>query len=200
MAKTIRCKYCGTEMPNSSSKCPSCGKKVTHPVVAVLCALIIIIAVFSIIGVIQAPEESFNTTNSTSFEKETTQKQDIKDEEEHSILVDDSVITAEFLGFDSHPELGMFTVNLRVTNKTNQKIWVYLEEASVNDEMMNLVMTGTPLYILPEKKGSNSFIFSFQQISLNSFEEVNSVSFKIGVKNEETFADIETTPEVTITK
>ena len=73
-------------------------------------------------------------------------------------------------------------------------------QCGVNDEMMSLVMSGAPLNILPEKKGTNSFIFPYQQISIDKFDAVETVSFKIAVKNEESLADIETTAEVTITK
>ena len=123
----------------------------------------------------------------------------VKQEQVTSIL-DDEYITAEFLGFEDFPDLGFFSVTLRVTNKTDQKIWVYLDEASVNDEMMSLITSGTPLYILPEKKGTNAFAFNFKQISIDSFDEVEKVSFKIGVKNEETLADIDLSSEITITK
>ncbi len=198
MAKTITCKYCGESIPKSAKICPCCKKKVKHPVAALLCLLIIAVTMFFIVSIIQnTPTESSGiTTGMTdqSIENNETQKS------EKTVIVNDGTITAEFLGFDNYPELGMFTVNLSVVNKTDQKIWVYLDEASVNDEMMQLVTTGAPLNILPEKNGTNSFIFNFKQISISSFDEVNSVSFKICVKNEETLESIETTSEITLNK
>lgn len=116
------------------------------------------------------------------------------------IIVDSDTITAEFLGFDDNPGLGMFTVNLRVTNKTEQPIWVYMDKASVNDEMMQMVMTGVPLYIDPGKIGSNSFIFYYKQTSIEKFEDVKEVSIILKVDNKDTMNEIWTSPEVTLTK
>ena len=199
MAKMRKCKYCGMEMPNSAKRCPSCNKKVKRPVVTALCTLIILLALFLIIVIVSSPSDSESITssspNSTSAAESSEQS---KESATEMALADDDVIYAEFLGFEDHPELECFFVNLRVTNKTGQKIWVYLDEASVNDEMMQLVMSGVPLNILPEKKGSNSFMFYYKQTSIESFEDVKTVSFKICVKNEETLTDIETTEEVTI--
>ncbi len=189
MARMVKCKYCGAEIPKSAKRCPNCNKKVKHPLVSALLTIIIILVFLFVILVVIAPKESSNESPTESSAKA---------ENKQIVLVDDDCIAAEFLGVDDHPELGAFYVTLRVTNKTDQKIWVYLDEASVNDEMMSLVMSGVPLNILPEKKGTNSFIFSYSQISVESIKEVNTVSFKIVVKNEETLADIETTAEVTI--
>ena len=119
---------------------------------------------------------------------------------DNEIIYDDDVISAEFCGFDDNSELEIITVKLRVTNKTDQKIWVYLDEASLNGTMMQLVMTGTPLYIMPGKSGTNGFIFYLQQAGIKSVDEIQTVSFKIGVKNEETLADIELTKEITLNR
>ena len=121
-------------------------------------------------------------------------------EETDGIIIDNDTITAEFLGFDDNPGLGMFTVNLRVTNKTEQPIWAYMDKASVNDEMMQMVMTGVPLYIDPGKIGSNSFIFYYKQTSIEKFGDVKEVSFRLKVDNKDTMNEIWTSPEVTLTK
>ena len=198
MARMKKCKYCGEEIPKAAKRCPNCNKKVKHPVVTALCVIILLLAILFIILVVTSPSDT--ATNTPSSQSSQSATQSTAAESKEIILVDDETITAEFLGFDDHPELGGLYVTLRVTNKTEQKIWVYLDEASVNDEMINLVMSGVPLYILPEKKGTNSFIFPYAQISADSLEDVSNVSFKIVVKNEETLADIETTAEITINK
>lgn len=192
MARMIKCKYCGEEIPKSAKRCPNCNKKVKHPIATAFAVIILVIALLFIFLLIVAPKDT-STTDTTTTETTAAENKQV-------VLVDDENITAEFLGFDDYPDLGAFYVTIRVTNKTDQKIWVYLEDASVNDEMMSLVMSGAPLNILPEKKGTNSFIFPYQQISIDKFDAVETVSFKIAVKDEESLADIETTAEVTITK
>ena len=191
MARMKKCKYCGEEIPKSAKRCPNCNKKVKHPLVSALLTIFIILVFLLVVLMVIAPKKP---TNETPTETSAIA------ENKHVVLVDDDNIVAEFLGFDNHADLGAFYVTLCVTNKTDQKIWVYLDEASVNDEMMSLVMSGVPLNILPEKKGTNSFIFPYQQISIDDFDAVKTVSFKIVVKNEETLKDIETTAELTITK
>lgn len=119
---------------------------------------------------------------------------------ENSTIIEADVIDAEFLGFEDHPELGMFMVRLRVTNKTDQPIWVYMDKASVNDDMMQMVMTGMPLNIEPGKRGSNGFIFYYKQTSIEKFEDVKTVSFKLKVDNQDTMKEIWTSLEVTLTK
>lgn len=198
MKRMRRCKYCGTEMPISAKRCPNCNKKVKHPVLTAFCTIITLFTLFLIIVIIATSESEPNTSAATTSEQ-VESKQNTEPEVE-TVLVDDDVISAEFLGFEDHPELEMFLVKLRVTNKTDQKLWVYLDEASVNDEMMQLIMSGVPLKILPEKKGANSFIFYYKQTSIESFDDVESVSFKIFVKNDETMADIENTEEITINR
>lgn len=212
MAKSKTCKYCGAELDKQINRCPNCNKKVKHPIrTAFLIFALLIILLFILIVIIILSDSSSTSSASvadhatqhmSTSQQDTSSAQESKEqlpEKKTSIVCDDKNITAEFLGFEDFPDLGMFTVNLRVANKTDKKIWVYLNEASVNDEMMQMVMSGVPLYILPDKRGSNAFIFYYTQISIDKFEEVDSVSFKIVVEDEDTLTEIETTPEITIT-
>ena len=115
MARMIRCKYCGAEIPKSAKRCPNCNKKVKHPLVTALCSFILIIVFVFIVLVVISPNDSASN-NPTTTQTPTAENKQI-------VLVDDDCITAEFLGFDDHPELGAFYVTLRITNKTDQKIW-----------------------------------------------------------------------------
>ena len=105
-----------------------------------------------------------------------------------NILVDDEYITAEFLGFDEYPEMCFF-VDMKITNKTDKTITVMLDDASVNNESMQLVGTGIPVTILSGQNGKGSFIFTYKQLSINSLSEVNEVKFRIKIFNE-SFMDI----------
>lgn len=158
------------------------------------------------IGIFIGRNQKANSQDQTQGKQvEVLLEQDVNKESDgnadvNEVIVESDEITAEFLGFEDHPELGMFVVRLRVTNKTDQPIWVYMDKASVNDDMMQMVMTGMPLNIEPGKRGSNGFIFYYKQTSIEKFEDVNTVSFKLKVDNQDTMKEICTSPEVTLTK
>lgn len=137
-----------------------------------------------------APEDpSSNATSAESAKSEAI------------VIADDEFITATFekmydavsLGVD-----GVFYIDLNVKNKTNQEIWVYLDKASVNSEMVPLVMSGTPLYILPEKSGRNGFIISFSALSIDKIDDVKNISFDLVVANKESLAEIERVSQVSL--
>ena len=121
-------------------------------------------------------------------------------DKQETLLVDDDCIKAEFVEFSEYDSMGVFYVTIRVKNKTEKTIIIYLDEATVNNEMVPMVMSGVPLKILPEKTGANAFIFSFAQLSISAFEDVDTVAFKILVMDDNGFTEIEKTDEVVITK
>jgi len=174
-------------------------KKKPSVVVRVLLGLVAIMVGIAIVITIGMSGGTPNHTDSVQGGTDTAVS-DIVKKEDDNVIVDSNTIAAEFLGFEDHPELGMFVVRLRVTNKVDQPIWVYMDKASVNDEMMQTVMTGVPLYIDPGKRGSNGFIFYYKQTSVEKFEDVNTVTFRLKVDNQDTLNEIWTSPEVTLTK
>lgn len=118
----------------------------------------------------------------------------IVEKPEEIILADDDHITATFERlYDavSWGVEGVFYIDIRVENKRNEKIWVYLEEASVNDEAVPLVTSGVPLYIPSKKSGSNSFSFSFSSLSIDETEDVKKVEFDLVVANAENLEEID---------
>ena len=124
---------------------------------------------------------------------------ELQSRKESNVLIDDEYITANFLNFDEFPEM-CFYVNLEITNKTNKTIIIMLDEASVNDESMKLVMTGAPVTILSGQKGEGSFIFMYQQLSIDSLSGVNTVNFRINILDESNMNIIEKTEMVSIKK
>ena len=144
-----------------------------------------------------SPEESSKPGPISTNDKD---KEAASQEKEKLLLVDDEAVKAEFVEFTENDDLGLFYVTIRVQNKTDRKVTIYLVEASVNDEMVPLVMSGAPLTILPGKIGANADVFSFAQLSFSKFEDVKTVAFKIDVKDNESFEDIDITEEIVITK
>ncbi len=138
----------------------------------------------------KATEEELNSAVQKIYEELEARKAS-------AALVDDKYITVEFLNFDEMPDM-CFYVNLSISNKTEKTIWVTMDEASVNNETMQLIMTGIPVNILPGQKGKGTFIFMYQQLSIKSLSEVNDVKFKINVHDESSMKTIEHTGTLTV--
>ena len=186
MAKTIRCKRCGTEFPKYMKRCPNCNKKVSHPIRTLLSILLTLVFLFIAFAVFIGLETNDKSTSGGGSDT-------------GMVLVDDDYIKAEFVKFEEATSLGVHYTVIRVTNKTDREIWVHLDDASLNDEMVQ-TFAGMPLYILPEKKGSCAFFHYLSETSIESFDDIKTVSFKIVVRDEETLDIIETTQEFTINK
>ena len=110
------------------------------------------------------------------------------------ILADDDYVTATFEKMYDASSIGIegvFYIDVYVKNKTDKKIWVYLDNASVNGETVPLVTSGVPLYIQPTNAGRNGFIFSFSSLSIDSIDEVKNVAFDLVIADEDSLDEIE---------
>lgn len=107
-------------------------------------------------------------------------------------IANDSYVTAEFEKIYEAPGVeGVFYVSLNVQNKTDKTIWVYLDKASVNQETVSMVMTGTPLYIAPGNSGRTGFIFPMGQLSIDSASDVRNITFDLVTADEATLDEID---------
>lgn len=141
-------------------------------------------------------DSSLQPNDSTNVETPAEQP-----EKAEVILVDDDYVTATFEKMYDATSMGVegvFYIDVNVKNKTDKEIWVYLDKASVNDEMIPLVGSGVPLYIQPAKSGRNGFIFSFSSLSIDSIDEVKTISFDLVVADEETMDEIERVASVSL--
>lgn len=180
--KLTTCKACGAEIAKSAKTCPYCGakNKGKHPI---LSAVLIALGIFLVIGALSPSSEPTKVG-----EVEATTEQDVQ-----TVVVEDEHITATIekpydgksVGVD-----GVFYLPVHVQNKTGGKIWVYLENAYVNDEAADPVMSGMPLYVDADKSGRNAFIISFSRLSIEALSEVRIIEFDLVI------ADAETTHEI----
>lgn len=110
------------------------------------------------------------------------------------IIADDDLITATFEKLYDGKALGVenyFYINISVRNKGDRDIWVYLDRASVNDEMIPLVLNGLPLVIKPQKLGRNVFGFPNSMLSISNVDEIKNITFDLVIADEETLNEIE---------
>ncbi len=108
-------------------------------------------------------------------------------------IIDDENLRVEFLGFEENPYVESFNVKLHITNKAKKTITLSMSDASVDKTTMQLIMTGVPVTIRPEEEGYGSFIFTYIQAGINSFDDFSQVSFKLDILDEnwEIFASTE---------
>ena len=93
---------------------------------------------------------------------------------------------------------GVCYLKLAITNNWDKEIWVYLDKASVNGEMLPAVMQGVPTYILPGKTSRNPFILSYQPLSIDSIDQIEAVEFDIVIADRESLDEISRIPGVRI--
>lgn len=171
-------------------------KKKRHPIVGLLCVIVILITSVLVAAILSNDQATAPSSSGAPETQTAPERPDSVD----SIIRQDDFVDVHFLGFSNHPELSMFTVDLRVVNKTGKAIWVYMDNASVNKDTMQMIMTGLPLYINPNQQGGTGFIYYLTQTSITSFDDVEKVSFRLHVADKESLNDLETTEQIEIMK
>lgn len=205
MKKLTKCKACGEEIAKSAKACPHCGAR-QHRGVAVLCAIIIIIAIAACVGVIaassgddkpQQAESGSTGANSPSAQESVSSDpatSSAASENQVGVIFDGSYATIAYAEtFEADGVSGCFYINLQIENKSESEIWVYLEDVYV-DDLSCTSGTGLPVTVLPEKKTNGSFIV-FCDGSLDSVEKVE---FKVVVADNETATRLETSDTLKI--
>lgn len=94
---------------------------------------------------------------------------------------------------------GAAYLTLAITSKADQEIWVYLENASVNDEQLPMVGSGVPMYIKAGKTSRNPFILSYKTLTIESVAEITTLEFDIVVADKESLNEISRISGVTVT-
>lgn len=114
------------------------------------------------------------------------------------VLIDDDCIKATYLEmFEADGVNGVFYIKILVENKTDKTLWVHLSDTSVNG-METMAMSGVPMTIQPGNKSQNPFIISYTNLNISQLSEVETISFKFAVDDNETMHNIETSDIVTI--
>ena len=122
-----------------------------------------------------------------------TEETSNSDANKEAVIADNEYVTATFERIYDAENLGVkgvFYIDIKAVNKTDTDIWVYLENASVNDEMVPMVMSGTPLYINAQKSGKNGFIISFEPLSIDNIKDVRNVEFDLVIADRNSLAEM----------
>lgn len=114
-------------------------------------------------------------------------------------LVDKDSYTAYFMGAQDQANLGVFFVTLKIQNNTGKTVVVNLEDASVDGETIPMITTGVPLTILNGNSGQTGFSFSMVNLSINSMKEAKIATFRIVLRDADSYDVIEKSELVTVT-
>ena len=113
-------------------------------------------------------------------------------------IYNDDYISLSFVKTYESPDIkDTLFLDLRVTNNSSENITVYLQDAYVNDTMVQFG-SGIPLDLLSDKERAHSFFCTFDSASISSIDEIKKIGFKAVVMNENT-ENIETTENIEIT-
>lgn len=114
-------------------------------------------------------------------------------------LVENDSYTAYFMGAQDQANLGVFFVTLKIQNNTGKTVVVNLEDASVDGETIPMITTGVPLTILNGNSGQTGFSFSMVNLSINSMKEAKNATFRIVLRDADSYDVIEKSELVTVT-
>lgn len=112
-------------------------------------------------------------------------------------IYNDKIVTVYFIKKHETPGVqGMFSIDLKVENKSGKEITVYLKDANVNNNMVTLV-SGIPLTVLSGKNGVNTFSGKCKTVGINSSKDIKKMGFKIWI-TDKSANTLETTKDITI--
>ena len=150
--------------------------------------------------------ESIQTTNApttTNQTQQTNEPADTEPSEEpqsaEAIIADDDHITVKYEKvYEADFVTGVFYLQLYATNKLDKAVTVVLENASVNQEMIPLIMTGVPFTLQPEKSGRTGFIFSYNTLSIDSIDLIENIEFDVVIRDAESFSELYRISKITL--
>ena len=213
------CQKCGTQLESNTKFCPNCGVPVNSKtgkkakkkpslfvrIILVLLTLIIVVpATLLCIAILSDSSDSSEISNSESDQynsavsTSTVQSQSTVETVGDSVLVDNEFFTATYIGAQDQADLGVFYVTLKIENKTDVEVFVSVEDADVDGETVQMVMTGIPLVVRPGNSGQTGFIFPTNNLSISSMSEAEKATFRIVIRDYDTFDIIAESELVTV--
>lgn len=213
------CQKCGIQLESNTKFCPSCGVPVNSKtgkkakkkpslfvrIILVLLTLIVVVpATLLCIAILSDSSDSSEISNSESDQynsivsASTAQNESTVETVDDSLLVDNEFFTATYIGAQDQSDLGVFYVTLKIENKTDAEVFVSVEDADVDGETVQMVMTGVPLVVRPGNSGQTGFIFPMSNLGITSMDEAEQATFRIVLRNNETLDIVAKSDLVTV--
>lgn len=108
------------------------------------------------------------------------------------VLVDNDVVKVTFIEIFEMPELvNTCYLRLKVENKTDKTVTVYLKETYVND-MAQMMGTGVPITLAPGKSSQQPFFFGYGNLGITSKDEIQKIELKVWLMDDNSDTVVET--------
>ncbi len=162
--------------------------------------LLLAVCAFLFLSACSAEESSSKENNDFPKDNQETpiKEDDSTPSDDGQLLLDDECVKVSYVEAYEEPSIdGAFYLRLEVENKTEKQVTVYLLDPSVNN-VSTLALSGIPMVIQPGGKSLNPFFFTYNNLDISSVDELEEISFKVKVDDNETFDEIETSEVLSI--
>lgn len=113
-------------------------------------------------------------------------------ESKEEVLFENEVVKVTFMEiFEMDGIAGACYLKLKVENKSDKTVTVYLKDAYVNDTAV-LMGSGVPMTLAPGKNSQAPFFFSYTNLDIDSKDEVKKIEFKMFLTGENSETVLET--------
>lgn len=108
------------------------------------------------------------------------------------VLIDNEVVKVSFVEVFEEPSISNTCyLRLKVENKTDKTVTIYLKDVYVND-MVVMVGSGVPMTIVSGKTSQTPFFFTYTNLDITSISEIETIELKVWVVDESFDAILET--------
>ena len=127
-----------------------------------------------------------------------TKPEHTQTEPEELIILDNEYVTMKYRGISDISFTDKFLyLTIETKNNSDQSVYVMLDDISLDDEMVPIPAV-IPSAILPDKRSSFPFDVVLEGTSIKSVDDVDKISFKVSVTEEENFTEIYRSDEITL--
>lgn len=132
------------------------------------------------------------TTSGEGTSTDTTTDASSPSESNEEVLYEDEVVKVTFMEIFELPELvGSCYLRLKVENKSDKNVTVYLKDTYVNDTAQ-LMGSGVPMVLAPGKNSQAPFFFGYTNLGISSKDEVKKIEFKVWLMDDNSDTVVET--------
>ena len=114
------------------------------------------------------------------------------DTKNEQLLYEDDKVKVTFIELYEEPSLpGNAYLRLKVENKSDKTVTVYLKDTYVND-MAQMMGTGVPIVLATGKSSQQPFFFGYGNLAITSKDEITKLEFKVWLMDDNYDTVVET--------